>query len=72
MIAGTIWLPHSLKLHEAAGYGFRIPAYLDLYYTDPTTIGNPNLKPESAWNFEAGLDWFPRGPRHATRAPLNA
>jgi iron complex outermembrane receptor protein len=60
MIAGTIWLPHSLKLHEAAGYGFRIPTYLDLYYTDPTTIGNPNLKPESAWNFEAGLDWFPR------------
>jgi iron complex outermembrane receptor protein len=60
MIAGTLWLPRSLKLHGAAGYGFRIPTYLDLYYKDPATIGNPNLTPESAWNFEAGLDWFPR------------
>lgn len=59
-IAGTRWLRHSLKLHGAAGYGFRIPTYLDLYYADPVTIGNPNLKPESAWNFEAGLDWFPK------------
>jgi vitamin B12 transporter len=59
MIAGALWLPHSLKLHGAAGYGFRIPTYVDLYYRDPATIGNPNLKPESAWNFEAGLDWFP-------------
>jgi outer membrane cobalamin receptor len=60
MIAGALWLPHSLKLHGAVGYGFRIPTYLDLYYADPATIGNPNLMPESAWNFEAGLDWFPR------------
>jgi outer membrane cobalamin receptor len=60
MIAGALWLPHSLKVHGAAGYGFRIPTYLDLYYKDPVTVGNPNLKPESAWNFEAGVDWFPR------------
>jgi iron complex outermembrane receptor protein len=60
MLAGAFWLPHSLKLHGAAGHGFRIPTYLDLYYTDPTTIGNPNLKPESAWSFEAGVDWFPK------------
>ncbi len=40
------------------GYGFRLPTYLDLYYSDPATIGNPNLKPESAWNYEAGADWF--------------
>jgi outer membrane cobalamin receptor len=59
-IAGTRWLRHSLKLHGAAGYGFRIPTYLDLYYADPATIGNPNLKPESTWSFEAGVDWFPK------------
>jgi iron complex outermembrane receptor protein len=28
-----------------------------LYYSDPTSIGNPNLKPESAWSGEAGADW---------------
>ena len=57
--AGTLWLPHSLKLRASAGYGFRIPTYIDLYYSDPTTLGNPNLKPESAWNFEGGADWYP-------------
>jgi vitamin B12 transporter len=57
--AATLWLPHSVKLRASAGYGFRIPTYIDLYYSDPTTLGNPNLKPESAWNFESGVDWFP-------------
>jgi iron complex outermembrane receptor protein len=59
MVAATLWLPHSFKLRASAGYGFRIPTYLDLYYHDPTTLGNPNLKPESAWNFEGGVDWYP-------------
>jgi outer membrane receptor protein involved in Fe transport len=59
MAAATLWLPHSFKLRASAGYGFRIPTYIDLYYSDPTTLGNPNLKPESAWNFEGGADWYP-------------
>ncbi|MGA9667865.1 MAG: TonB-dependent receptor [Terracidiphilus sp.] len=57
--AGTLWLPYSFKLRASAGYGFRIPTYIDLYYSDPTTLGNPNLKPESARNFEGGVDWYP-------------
>lgn len=59
MLAAAWWLPHALKLHGSAGHGFRIPTYLDLYYSDPTTLGNPNLKPESAWNYEGGIDWYP-------------
>lgn len=57
--AATLWLPHSFKLRASAGYGFRIPTYLDLYYSDPTTLGDPNLKPESAWSYEGGVDWYP-------------
>lgn len=57
--AATLWLPHSVKLRAAVGHGFRIPTYLDLYYKDPSTLGNPNLKPESAWNYEGGVDWYP-------------
>jgi outer membrane cobalamin receptor len=57
--AGTLWLPRAVKLHAAVSHGFRLPTYLDLYYSDPSTLGNPNLKPESAWNFEAGADWYP-------------
>jgi iron complex outermembrane receptor protein len=59
MLAGSLSLNPSLKLRASAGYGFRLPTYTDLYYSDPTTLGNANLKPESAWNFDGGLDWYP-------------
>ncbi|HEX3438122.1 MAG TPA: TonB-dependent receptor, partial [Pseudacidobacterium sp.] len=57
-LAGSYWLGTNVKLRAALGYGFRLPTYTDLYYSDPATVGNPNLKPESAWNYEAGMDWF--------------
>lgn len=58
--SGTVGLPRKVKLRGAIGYGFRLPTYTDLYYSDPTTVGNPNLKPESAWSYEVGADWIPR------------
>lgn len=58
-IAGSLRLAPGLKLRANAGYGFRIPTYTDLYYSDPATLGNPNLKPESAWSGNAGADWAP-------------
>lgn len=57
-LAASYWLSSNVKLRAALGYGFRLPTYTDLYYSDPSTIGNPNLKPGSAWNYEAGADWF--------------
>ena len=56
-LAGSVRLSDQLKLRASGGYGFRLPTYTDLYYSDPATIGNPNLKPESAWSGEAGGDW---------------
>jgi iron complex outermembrane receptor protein len=58
-LAGSLRLTDKLKLRSSGGYGFRIPTYTDLYYSDPATIGNPNLKPESAWSGEGGVDWIP-------------
>jgi iron complex outermembrane receptor protein len=58
-LAGSFRLTNALKLRASGGYGFRIPTYTDLYCSDPTTLGNPNLKPESAWSFDAGIDWRP-------------
>ena len=58
-LAGSFRAANSLKLRASGGYGFRIPTYTDLYYSDPTTVGNPNLKPESAWSGDAGADWTP-------------
>ncbi len=58
-LAGTYRVTDSLKLRASGGYGFRIPTYTDLYYSDPSTIGNPDLKPESAWSGDGGVDWNP-------------
>ncbi|MEI9980988.1 MAG: TonB-dependent receptor [Edaphobacter sp.] len=58
-VAAAYTLTHTARLRASAGHGFRLPTYVDLYYADPTTIGNPNLKPESSWSYEAGIDWTP-------------
>ncbi|MGC9158817.1 MAG: TonB-dependent receptor plug domain-containing protein [Terracidiphilus sp.] len=58
-LAGGLRLSDQLRLRASGGYGFRLPTYTDLYYTDPATVGNPNLEPESAWSGEAGADWDP-------------
>jgi vitamin B12 transporter len=57
-LAGSLLVSHSVKLRASGGYGFRLPTYTDLYYSDPTTLGNANLKPESAWSADGGVDWY--------------
>ena len=44
-----------LKLYGNIGYTYRIPTYTDLYYSDPTTLGNENLDPEEAIAEELGV-----------------
>jgi outer membrane cobalamin receptor len=58
-LAAAFQLTQTVRLRSAAGHGFRLPTYVDLYYSDPTTVGNPNLKAESSWSYEAGVDWMP-------------
>ncbi|HEX3373294.1 MAG TPA: TonB-dependent receptor [Edaphobacter sp.] len=67
-ISAAYTLTRTVRLRASAGHGFRLPTYVDLYYSDPTTIGNPNLQPESSWSYEAGLEWTPTN----TRLTLNA
>jgi iron complex outermembrane receptor protein len=67
-IAAAYTLTRTVRLRASAGHGFRLPTYLDLYYADPTTIGNPNLQPESSWSYEAGAEWTPTN----SRLTLNA
>ena len=62
-VAGSFMATKALRLRGAVGHGFRLPTYVDLYYSDPSTIGNPNLKPESSWSYEGGLDWTPANGR---------
>jgi len=51
------WLSQRFKLRASASHAFRLPSYTELYYSDPQNLGNPNLRPEQAWDYEAGLDW---------------
>jgi len=48
----------AFKLYGNVGYTFRIPTYTDLYYSDPTTLGNKNLDPEEAFAEELGVKYI--------------
>jgi len=58
-LAGGVWLRPGLKLKASASRAFRLPSYTDFYYHDPANVGNPNLRPERAWDYEGGLMWAP-------------
>jgi iron complex outermembrane receptor protein len=47
------------KLRGSVGQAFRLPDFTELYYRDPGNTGNPDLAPEKAWVYEAGLDGRP-------------
>ena len=48
-------LSPKLRLYANTGATFRIPTFTDLYYSDRTTLGNADLKPEEALSNEIGL-----------------
>lgn len=46
------------KLSASAGSGQRIPSFTDLYLNQkPGNVGNPNVKPENAWQYEANIQY---------------
>ncbi len=47
-----------VKLYGNIGYTYRIPTYTDLFYSDPTTLGDENLSPEEAIAEEIGLKFY--------------
>jgi iron complex outermembrane receptor protein len=55
------WLGAGFKVRGQVGHAFRMPTYTDLYHRDPFNVGNPGLVPESAWNYEGGVDWYSGG-----------
>lgn len=45
------------KLYGNIGYTYRVPTFTDLFYVGPTTLGNPDLQPESALSEEIGFKY---------------
>jgi iron complex outermembrane receptor protein len=60
-------LSAKFKLNDEAALNFgisrniRIPSFTELYYSDPTTIGNDSLASEKAWNYQAGFEYKQEG-----------
>lgn len=63
-LSGAAWITAKFKLRASASRAFRLPSYTDLYYSSPSTVGNVNLKPESATSYEAGADAYVRANLH--------
>ena len=45
------------KIYGTINSNLRMPTFTDLFYSDPTSIGNPYLKPETAVTYESGLKY---------------
>lgn len=46
---------NGVRVYGDFGYTYRVPTFTEMYYEGPTTIGNPNLEPESALSEEIGV-----------------
>jgi len=58
--ADGAWLPVSdrIKFRASYGTGFRSPSFLDLYGQSSYYVGNPDLQPERARGWDAGVDYY--------------
>ncbi len=56
-LSAGYWISTHAKLRASVSRAYRAPSFTDLYYHDPANVGNPNLRPERAVGYEAGLDW---------------
>lgn len=58
--AAFMFNPH-WKISASAGAGQRIPSFTDLYLNQYINVGNPNLRPENSWQYEANLQYKLKG-----------
>src|SRR3989442_1155763 len=63
---GGARLSGKFKLRGSASRAVRVPSYTGLFYSGPADKGNPNLKPESPTQYEAGLDAYFRPNLHSS------
>lgn len=59
---GATWtylLQDNSEWYVTGGRTMRVPTFTELYYSDPTTAGNSELKPEKAYNLESGWSIAP-------------
>ncbi|MCS6971106.1 MAG: TonB-dependent receptor [Planctomycetes bacterium] len=59
LVGAWFAVPETLKLRAGLASAFRAPSLYQLYgQWPPFFVANPELKPETAWSYEAGIDAF--------------
>ncbi|MCX5701758.1 MAG: TonB-dependent receptor [Candidatus Omnitrophica bacterium] len=57
---GSFGVGYKFSQKDSVRFGLsrsmRIPSFTELYYNDPTTVGNSGLSEEKSFNFQAGYD----------------
>ena len=59
----TTRLSRDSAVYASVGKFFRMPNFRNLYYASAVMVPNPNLSPESGWNYEAGYKYDNKGRR---------
>jgi iron complex outermembrane recepter protein len=65
-LSGGAWITDRFKVRASATRAFRLPSFTDIYYSSPSTLGNTNLRPESATSYEGGADLYLNNNLHAS------
>ncbi len=58
-IGTRVQIIDNLNAFANFGRNFRVPSFLELFGDRGATVGNPDLRPESSWNYDVGLEWHP-------------
>jgi outer membrane cobalamin receptor len=64
----VMWSPSGWRVWAGLARGYRAPNFDDLYWNEQFLKGNPDLKPESSWSWEGGVEkaWGSLGHARAT------
>jgi iron complex outermembrane receptor protein len=58
-VSGAWQVVPTLQLRSSVARGFRAPTWTERYYSDPTSVGNPDLRAEHFWSGDVGARWSP-------------
>ncbi len=57
----SYWITSDIKAIASVNKALRMPTFTDLFYSGPTNVGNPDLKPEEATTYEFGFKYLNAG-----------
>jgi iron complex outermembrane receptor protein len=55
-IGAVASLTPRMRVRGSAARAYRIPTFTELYYSDPNSLGRPDLRAERGWTVDGGLD----------------